>query len=36
MFAGKLPPPPGLIAFVTALQLRIKRLFSRQSKEASA
>lgn len=35
MFAGKLPPPPGLIAFVTALQLRIKRLFSRQSKEAT-
>lgn len=34
MFAGKLAPPPGLVAFVTALQLRIKRLFSRTPKEA--
>lgn len=34
MFAGKLPPPPGLVAFVTALQLRIKRLFARTPKEA--
>lgn len=33
MFAGKLPPPPGLIAFFTALSIRIKRLFRRQSKE---
>jgi hypothetical protein len=32
MFAGKVPPPPGLIAFFLALQLRIKRLFSRQPK----
>ena len=32
MFAGKLPPPPGLIAFVTAMQLRIKRLFGRHPK----
>lgn len=34
MFAGKLAPSPGLIAFVTALQLRIKRMFSRSPKEA--
>lgn len=34
MFAGKLAPPPGLVAFVTALQLRLKRLFSRTPKEA--
>jgi catechol 2,3-dioxygenase-like lactoylglutathione lyase family enzyme len=34
MLAGKLPPPPGLIAFFTALSIRIKRLFRRQSKEA--
>ena len=35
MFAGKLAPPPGLLAFVTAMQLRIKRLFSRSSTEPS-
>lgn len=29
MFAGKIAPPPGLISFVTALQLRLKRLFRR-------
>lgn len=34
MFAGKMAPPLGLVAFVTALQLRIKRLFSRTPKEA--
>lgn len=34
IFAGKLAPPAGLVAFVTALQLRIKRLFSRTPKEA--
>ena len=34
MFAGKLPPPPGLIAFFTALTIRIKRLLRRQPKEA--
>lgn len=33
MLAGKVAPPPGLIAFVTAMQLRIKRLFSRSSTE---
>ena len=36
MFAGKLAPPPGLIAFVMALGLRIKRLLSRQTKGKSA
>ncbi len=34
MFSGKLAPPPGLVAFVTAAQLRIKRLFARSPKEA--
>lgn len=29
MFAGKIAPSPGLISFVTALQLRLKRLFRR-------
>lgn len=29
MFAGKRPPPPGLVAFLTALSLRIRRLFRR-------
>lgn len=32
MFAGRMPPPPGLVAFFTALNIRIKRLFSRQPK----
>lgn len=32
MFAGKMPPPPGLVAFFAALNIRIKRLFSRQPK----
>lgn len=32
MFAGKMPPPPGLVSFLFALQLRIKRLFNRQPK----
>ena len=32
MFAGKLPPPPALISFLFALQLRLKRLFQRQPK----
>jgi len=27
-------PPPGLVTFVTALQLRVKRLFTRTPKEA--
>lgn len=34
MFAGKMAPPPGLVAWITALQLRIKRLFARSPKEA--
>ena len=29
MFAGRLAPPAGLVAFLTALSLRIKRLFRR-------
>ena len=32
MFAGKRPPPQGLVAFFLALNLRLKRLFSRQTK----
>ena len=36
MFAGKLPPPPGLISFVTALQLHLKRLFRRNPKGTPA
>lgn len=32
MFAGKRPPPPGLVSFFTALNIRIKRLFSRRPK----
>ncbi len=34
MFAAKHAPPPGLVAFFVALTIRIKRLFSRQLKEA--
>ncbi|MFM2302460.1 MAG: hypothetical protein RLZZ84_2196 [Pseudomonadota bacterium] len=36
MFAGKAAPPPGLIAFFTALNLRLKRLFRRQPKGTPA
>lgn len=36
MFAGKLPPPPGLVAFFTALTIRIRRLFRRSPTEMSA
>ena len=36
MFAGKAPPPPGLVSFFMALQLRIKRLFRRQPKGTHA
>jgi catechol-2,3-dioxygenase len=32
MFAGKIAPPPGLVAFLFALTLRIKRLLRRQPK----
>jgi len=34
MLAGKMAPPPGLVAFITAMQLRMKRFFSRTPKEA--
>jgi catechol 2,3-dioxygenase-like lactoylglutathione lyase family enzyme len=34
MLAGKRPPPPNLISFVTAMMLRFKRLFRRQPQEA--
>lgn len=36
MFTGKMPPPPGLVSFIFALTLRLKRLFSRNSKGTSA
>jgi catechol 2,3-dioxygenase-like lactoylglutathione lyase family enzyme len=36
MFAGKMPPPPGLVAFFTALNIRIKRLLGGQSKGTTA
>lgn len=36
MFAGKVAPPPSLISFFTALQLRLKRLFRRQPKGTPA
>lgn len=32
MFAGKLPPPPALVAFFTALSIRMKRMFTRHRK----
>lgn len=31
MFSGKRPPPPGLIAFVVATQIRLRNLFRRKS-----
>lgn len=36
MFAGRMPPPAGLLAFVIALQLRIRRLFRRKTEGTSA
>jgi catechol 2,3-dioxygenase-like lactoylglutathione lyase family enzyme len=36
MFAGRMPPPASLVSFVIALQLRIKRLFSRKPKGTTA
>ena len=36
MFAGKAAPPPGLVSFFMALQLRLKRLFRRQPKGTHA
>lgn len=35
-FAGKMPPPPGLISFILAMQLRIKRLFRRKAEGKAA
>ena len=35
-FAGKLPPPPGLVSFVIATMLRLKRLFRRDPQGAGA
>lgn len=34
MFAGKYPPPQGLVSFFLALNLRIRRLFKRNPKES--
>jgi hypothetical protein len=36
MFAGQLPPPPGLIAFFMAALLRIKRLFRSKPRKNAA
>jgi len=36
MLAGRLPPPPGLVAFITALQLRLRSLLRRNPKESTA
>ena len=36
LFAGKLPPPPGLVAFFTALNMRIRRFFHPQPKGTPA
>ena len=36
MFSGKLPPPPGLVSFITALPLRLSRLFRRRPEGDSA
>lgn len=36
MFAGKRPPPPGLVSFVTAMLLRLERLFRRKAPESAA
>lgn len=36
MFEGKIAPSPGVVAFVAALNLRIRRLFRRNLKEQSA
>ena len=36
MFASKMAPPPGLVAFFTALNILIKRLLRRNPKETAA
>lgn len=36
MFAGKRPPPPGLVAFFTALLIRLQRLFRRNPQGSPA
>ncbi len=35
MFAGKMAPPPALVTFFTALNIRIRRLFGSKTKESS-
>lgn len=36
MFAGKRPPPPGLVSFITAMLLRLQRLFRRDTQRIDA
>ncbi len=36
MFSGKLAPPPGLVSFITSMQLRLKRLFRNKTKGSPA
>lgn len=36
MLSGKRPPPPGLVAFILAVLLRLQRLFRRQPQRAGA
>jgi len=36
MFAGKRPPPPGLVSFITAMLLRLQRLFRRDTQRIGA
>ena len=36
MFAGKRPPPPGLVSFLLAVLLRLQRLFHRPPQRTPA
>jgi catechol 2,3-dioxygenase-like lactoylglutathione lyase family enzyme len=36
IFAGKRPPPPGLVSFITAMLLRLQRLFRRDTQGIGA